>query len=233
MNTEPKNLFKFLPSFGVACAAVLFLLPRAAGADAAESGKEAEKAGSAGPRWSWQEAQAEIDPKGGLSWKPRPFAFEKGSSVRYINFEQGDDANSGDAPGKPWKHHPWDAEATGQAAACSGVHTYVFKRGVVYRGSLEVKEAGRSGEPIRLTSHPGWGAGEAVLCGSERATGWTKGADHKDIPEPEKVWWTDLDFAPRSVWSVGRDGRITRIPLARTPNWKRSNPDDVKSEWWV
>ncbi len=43
----------------------------------------------------------------------------------------------------------------------------------------------------------------------------------------------DLKFAPRSIWSVGKDGTITRIPLARTPNWKVSNPDDVKSEWWV
>jgi len=62
---------------------------------------------------------------------------------------------------------------------------------------------------------------------------WHHGATHKDIPEPDKVWWADLDFAPRCVWNVSDDGTITRIPLARTPNWKVSNPDDVKSEWWV
>ena len=75
--------------------------------------------------------------------------------------------------------------------------------------------------------------GEAVLSGSEAVRNWTKGARHKDIPEPEKVWRADLDFAPRSIWNVGKDGAITRIPLARTPNWKVSNPDDVKKEWWV
>jgi hypothetical protein len=32
---------------------------------------------------------------------------------------------------------------------------------------------------------------------------------------------------------MGKEGAIMRIPLARTPNWKVSNPDDVKSEWWV
>src|SRR5207249_6005529 len=32
---------------------------------------------------------------------------------------------------------------------------------------------------------------------------------------------------------VRKEGDYFRIPLARTPNWKRSNPDDVKSEWWV
>ena len=159
--------------------------------------------------------------------------FEKGASVRFIDFEAGADTNPGDTSAKPWKHHPWDPQAVGQAAAGSGLHTYVFRRGVVYRGRLRVKDAGRLGEPIRLTSDPAWGTGEAVLCGSERVLNWRKGATHKDIPEPDRVWWADLEFAPRSVWSVGRDGGISRVPLARTPNWKVSNPDDVKSEWWV
>src|SRR5262249_27934023 len=194
---------------------------------------KAQGAAPVAARWSWQEPSAEVDPKGDLVWQPRPFVFEKGTSVRYIDFEAGDDANPGDAAGTPWKHHPWDPQATGKCAAASGLSTYAFKRGVVYRGRLVVKEAGRAGDPIRLTSDPAWGTGEAVLCGSERVLGWKKGATHKDIPEPHKVWWADLDFAPRSVWSVGSDGSMTRIPLARTPNWKVSNPDDVKSEWWV
>ena len=32
---------------------------------------------------------------------------------------------------------------------------------------------------------------------------------------------------------VGKDGAVTRIALARTPNWKVSDPEDVMSEWWV
>lgn len=184
-------------------------------------------------RWSWQQAYAAIDPKGDLSWQPRPFVFEKGDSVTYIDFEAGDDANSGEAPGAAWKHHPWDPNASRNSAKSKGVDTFVFKRGVVYRGRLAIKDAGLPGRPIRLTSDPGWGKGEAVLCGSERVNSWTKGATNKDIPEPERVWWADLDFAPRSIWSVSNEGAITRIPLARTPNWKVSNPDDVKSEWWV
>ena len=183
--------------------------------------------------WSWQDSYAEVDAKGDLKWKPQPFVFEKSGSIRYIDFEKGDDANSGEAPETPWKHHPWDPSAAGKSATGAGVHTYVFKRGVIYRGRLVVKDAGQDGQPIRLTSDPAWGAGDAVLSGSEVVRNWTKGATHKDIPEPEKVWCADLDFAPRSVWNVGKDGAITRIPLARTPNWKVSNPDDVKKEWWV
>jgi len=182
--------------------------------------------------WSWAEAQAEVDPKGDLGWSPRPFVFEGGTSVRYVDYESGDDASDGATKDRAWKHHPWDPASTGKARECHGVHTYVFKRGVIYRGNLVAAESGTPDEPIRLTSDPTWGAGEAVICGSERVRRWTKGADHRDIPEPEHVWWTDLDFSPRCVWMIGQDGGVVRIPLARTPNWQVSDPDDVKSEWW-
>jgi len=69
-----------------------------------------------------------------------------------------DDANSGEAPETPWQHHPWDPSAAGKSATGAGVHTYVFKRGVIYRGRLVVKDAGQDGQPIRLTSDPAWGA---------------------------------------------------------------------------
>src|SRR5436190_2474393 len=79
--------------------------------------------------WSWQDSYAEVDAKGDLKWKPQPFVFETSGSIRYIDFEKGDDANSGAAPETPWKHHPWDPSAVGKSATGAGVHTYVFKRG--------------------------------------------------------------------------------------------------------
>lgn len=181
--------------------------------------------------WSWNTAHARVDPKGDLHWQPAPFVFEAGASVRYIDFEGGDDGNPG-TEALPWKHHPWDPEARAGAAACQGIHTYVLKRGVVYRGSMVIDESGAPGDPIRLTSDPSWGTGEAVICGAAVVRRWTRGADHEDIPQPEKVWCSDLDFAPRNVWMVTGDGEARRIPLARTPNWTVSDPDDVKSEWW-
>ncbi len=209
------------------------LLPALAVAFLAITALSAELSQPVPARWSWQENQARVDPKGDLAWEPHPFVFQKGASPRYIDFESGDDANSGEAPSSAWKHHPWDPKATGKSAEASGIHTYVFKRGVAYRGRLMVKEAGTAQEPISLTSDPAWGTGEAILSGAERVLQWKKGATRNDIPDPGKVWWTDLDFAPRSIWRVDKDGVIMRIPLARTPNWKVSNPDDVKSEWWV
>jgi hypothetical protein len=183
-------------------------------------------------RWSWQTPQAAVDPKGDLSWQPQPFRFVAGDSVRYIDYDGGDDTNPGDHRDKPWKHHPWDPEATGRAKEAQGVHTYVFRRGVTYRGRLVSAESGRPDAPIRLTSDPSWGDGEAVLSGSERVGTWTRGADHPDIPEPGRVWWTDLPFAPRSLWQVDPAGHAVRVPLARTPNWQVVDPDDVKSQWW-
>jgi len=157
-------------------------------------------AGEATTRWSWQEAHSIVLPTGNLEWAPQPFGFKAGESIRYIDFESGSDANDGLAKEKPWKHHPWDAKATDQAKSCRGPHTYVFKQGVVYRGELEAHESGSPATPIALTRDPSWGAGPAVLCGSEMVNGWKRGADNKLIPEPEKVWHVDLDWAPRNVW---------------------------------
>ncbi len=192
----------------------------------------AERAQAQQALYSWQKQHARVLPQGDLQWAPELFAFEAGDSVRYIDFEGGDDADDGASPEAAWKHHPWDPAATGRAAACRGVHTYVFKRGVTYRGALIARESGRPGQPVRLTSDPSWGRGEAVLSGSEVVTGWRQGANHADMPEANKVWHADLDFLPRRVWMIDRDGAVTRIALARTPNWQVSDPEEVKSEWW-
>jgi hypothetical protein len=190
-------------------------------------------AGDATAQWSWQEPQSKVLPTGDLEWAPKPFEFRAGESVRYIDFDSGNDADSGLSKQTSWKHHPWDPNAAGQAKACKGAHTYVFKQGVVYRGELDANESGTQAAPIILTRDPSWGAGPAVICGSEAATAWKQGADNPLIPEPEKVWYVDLDWAPRNVWMVGKEGAVTRIALARTPNWNITDPDDIKSEWWT
>ena len=184
-------------------------------------------------RWSWLEPQAKVLPTGDLEWAPKAFEFKTGESVRYIDFESGNDANDGLTKQTPWKHHPWDPNAGAKAAACKGVQTYVFKQGVDYRGKLNANESGAADAPIILTRDPSWGEGPAVICGAEAVTGWKQGADNNLIPEPEKVWCVDLDWAPRNVWMVGKDGLVTRIALARTPNWNITDPDDIKSEWWT
>src|SRR5690349_10135778 len=65
----------------------------------------------AGEIFSWQEAYAKVLPHGDLEWTPLPFRFEKGSSLRYIDFDAGNDENDGTTNLAPWKHHPWDSQA--------------------------------------------------------------------------------------------------------------------------
>jgi hypothetical protein len=199
-------------------AGVLAALAFAAGAGAAE--------------YSWEQPHAKVLPTGDLEWAPEPFAFEKGESPRYIDFDGGDDGNDGLTRETAWKHHPLDPAAQGAAKAGAGPHTYVFRRGVVYRGSLRGRLEGRESEPVFLTSDPAWGTGEAVIAGSERIANWTRGAGRADMPDADRVWRAELDFAPRSVWLV-RGPDVTRLALARTPNWTVSDPQDVMSEWWT
>ena len=182
-------------------------------------------------RWSWNQAKAEISESGDIKWKPEPFAYKPGATVRYIDFDGGNDANAGDSQESPWKHHPWDAAASGKAHDCKGANTYVFKRGVVYRGELLGAESGEAGNPIQLTSNPAWGKGDAVLSGAVPVTGWKAGADNKDIPNGDKVWFADVDFLPRNLFEL-KAQQVDRIPLARWPHWKVSDPEDVMSEWW-
>jgi hypothetical protein len=188
--------------------------------------------------WSWQKPHAVIAEHGGLRWAPLPFAYDPGESVRYIDFEGGDDSNSGTSKVDPWKRHPWDPAAQDNAAACSGVHTYVFKRGVSYRGRLATAESGESDNPIRLTSDPSWGEGPAAVQGSIALTsGWERGSANSapaSMPDPESVWYQDIgtSFYPRAVWLVDGEA-IVRVPMAREPDWQVSNPDDVKSDWYT
>ncbi len=194
-----------------------------------------------GPRgesrgYRWATPQAKVSPGGDLTWQPEPYRYEHGPSVRYIDHQAGSDENPGTREA-PWKHHPWDARAAADAAACSGVHTYVFKRGATYRGTLRADESGSADEPIRLTCDPSWGEGQARFHGSMLLTdGWRRATPDDapaGMPEIEKVWVRELgtDFVPRTLWEV-RDGRAIRIAVARAPNWRIESYDDPRSGWW-
>lgn len=192
----------------------------------------AQEAATQTANWSWQKPHAKVLPNGDLEYAPEPFVFQKGAAVRYIDYETGSDDKDGASQQTAWKHHPWDPNATGQAKSCKGIYTYIFKRGVIYRGMLNANESGESGNPIRLTSDPSWGSGEACFYGSEAVTGWKKGGNDK-MPETDKVWSTELTFAPRLVGVVDRDGKMTRLKLARTPNWEMVDPDNILSQCWT
>ncbi len=186
-------------------------------------------------QYSWERPHATVLPGGDLEWNPQGFQFEAGSSVRYIDFESGDDTNDGLDKATAWKHHPWDNNASDNAAACTGVHTYIFKRGVVYRGHLTAKESGTLLEPIRLTSDPSWGTGEAYFFGSQRITGgWTLGdaSSAPNIPEPDKVWYIDISLPETKMICELNGNELSQLRVARTPNYQYT-PDDPLKTWWT
>lgn len=186
--------------------------------------------------YSWEKPQARVLPNGGLEWAPEAFQFTKGPSVRYIDFDNGDDTSDGLTTGTAWKHHPWDASATGNAKASTGIQTYVFKRGVVYRGVLTAKESGMADNPVRLTSDPEWGTGEAAIYGSVKVTeGWIK-ADATvapSIPNADKVWYKNVGALanPTKVVCEVQETGISRVVLARAPNFVNT-PAEPMQKWW-
>jgi hypothetical protein len=187
-------------------------------------------------QYSWETQQAKVLPNGDLQWTPQVFQLVKGSSVRYIDFETGNDTNDGQSTVTAWKHHPWDAAATSKALAGSGIQTYIFKRGVIYRGVLNAKESGAEGNPIRLTSDPDWGTGEAGIYGSVKASGgWLKAnaTIAPSIPNPELVWYKSigaLGNLTKVVAEVTETG-IKRVYLARSPNYV-DTPQEPMQKWW-
>ena len=186
-------------------------------------------------KYDWQMPQATMLPDGDLEWKPLPFVFEAGDNIRYIDYESGNDNNDGQTEATAWKHHPWDQNAIANAASASGLHTYVFKRGVIYRGRLIADESGKPGDPIRLTSDPSWGIGEACIYGSVALhDGWTKAdaVTAPNIPEPDKVWYQDISLPDTKVIVETTGGTMNRVRVARTPNYK-DTPDDPLKYWYA
>jgi len=187
--------------------------------------------------YSWETPHATILHGGDLQWAPLPFQLVVGSSVRYIDFIDGNDNNNGQSTSTAWKHHPWDAAATGTALATSGIQTYIFKRGVIYRGALTAKESGAVGNPIRLTSDPAWGTGEAAIYGSVQQTGgWIKGSTtvSPNIPNGNLVWYktvSGLENQTKVVCEVTATG-INRVRLARTPNFEDTTNEPMQ-KWWT
>lgn len=240
---SPKTIFASFAALFTGAAILVGLMSISTRADSNLQTKEpgvavtAVSATSAREPWSWNQTPVEISPTGDLSWKPEPFVFNSGTTPRYIDFDNGNDANSGETKDLPWKHHPWDAAAADNAKSCKGSHTYIFKRGVVYRGVLVATESGESGNPVQLTSDPNWGRGEAILAGSTKVAGGWKKCTPADapttMPSPEKVWFIDLDkgFRPRCVFEV-RGNEDVRIPITRNPHYKLTNPDDPMGDWY-
>jgi len=209
-------------------------------------------AGLQAQNFVWEQEYARFVAPNDLEWTPKAFEFEAGETTRYIDYEGGDDANSGASPDRAWKHHPWDQRAKGEAARFSGIATYVFKRGVHYRfdpgvgqPAWQAKESGEAGNPIRLTSSPDWGSGFPVIAGSVPIEQEWKKAGSGDVParmdvSKQTVWYIDMEAPPYPggngkmeviLFEVRPDGGINNLYLASDVGWEPQNPNFALHHW--
>lgn len=96
----------------------------------------------------------------------------------YVDFDSGDDTNTGISAESAWKHCPGDTNASGIPAAASLLpgDTLLFKGGVYYRGNIKVKGSGTS-DSLIIYKGDGWPGLEnekAIIDGSEIVSGWTQ-----------------------------------------------------------
>jgi len=68
--------------------------------------------------YSWESQQAKVLPNGDLQWAPLAFQLVKGSSVRYIDFEGGNDTNDGLSTSTAWKSF-WRRTATATSSSAT------------------------------------------------------------------------------------------------------------------
>ncbi|MBN1675737.1 MAG: right-handed parallel beta-helix repeat-containing protein [Kiritimatiellae bacterium] len=169
------------------------------------------------------------------------FPMSACAATYYIDYASGRDGNPGTREG-PWKHHPWDENARELPAGVKGAHTYVFKRGVDYQGSLIAGDSGAGPEdPVVLTGAEEWGSGEAIVSGGGDVRGvWRqcRAGEFPELPPDDagKVWYVEWlqDPPPRTLFEV-RDGAILRIHQAREPNFDEQielHGDDPRAHWF-
>ena len=195
--------------------------------------------------FSWQDPHAKVLPNGALEWAPRPFVFEKGDRTRYIDFEAGDDAKDGKTPQTAWKHHPWDANATGRGQGVQG-HPDLYFQG---RGRLSRRvEGGRIGRARE--SHPpdprsglGHGRGRSSMAPRRSKAAGKRRTPRKrrECRSPRAVWYIDIgkNYDPdpdgykfSAMWQVDGD-KVERLHIAREPNYDLSDPDNPVKNWPV
>ena len=108
------------------------------------------------------------------------------ASEYFVDFDSGDDSNSGTSQEEAWKHAPGDinAEAVPAEIELAPGDIIYFKGGVVYRGNITLHYSGDSLNHI-IYKGDGWGNGKAIIDGSNPLSNWTALNDsifYADIP---------------------------------------------------
>lgn len=119
------------------------------------------------------------------------------ATTYYIDFENGDDYNSGTSKVSPWKHSPGDSEAAGNAASVTlkSGDVICFKGGVVYRGKIAIRASGTENNPV-VFKGDGWGSEKAIIDGTDSIEGtWSPCESQASCggnPNWKNIYYTDV-----------------------------------------
>jgi hypothetical protein len=124
------------------------------------------------------------------------------AAIYHVDFEGGADTATGLTPQAAFKHAPGDRAATDAAKAVKLApgDQVLFKGGVIYRGTLEVKVSGAPGKPIMFDGNTAgtFGTGRAIIDGADAVPGWKRCASHEEAggnPRWAEIFYADVPKA--------------------------------------
>ena len=131
----------------------------------------------------------------------------------YVDFDNGNDSNTGITTTTAWKHAPGDPQATGipLSVNLNGGDRVLFKGGVIYRGQIKLKHSGAENNPI-IYKGDGWGSEKAIIDGSEIVNEWTactSAADAMGNPNWQNIYYAQIpESVPWSAVNLQEDGNF-------------------------
>ena len=156
------------------------------------------------------------------------FGLTASAATYYVDFARGVNTADGLSPKTAWKHCPGDSNATDKPKAVALVpdDTIIFKGGVQYFGSIELKVAGAEGRPITLDGNSAgtFGEGRAILDGGALITGWKHCESAEEVqgnPRWKDIMYADLDVDLSSNFTPGRFVPHRIVGAAEQAPWQR------------
>jgi len=153
----------------------------------------------------------------------------------WVDAEAGDDLAEGNAPGVPLR-------SLGMAAMLTSPGTLVHVAPGDYRESVVLPVSGEEDRPIRLVATGGRGTVAILGSNSASSVSWSPLADPTEIDLPpgvdtSSIWKADLSSwlleGPPVFVVVRSSGSVTRLPLAREPDWQVATDWKHHEFWWA
>ncbi len=154
---------------------------------------------------------------------PEPYEHPQ-KAAWYIDYEGGNDAADGKTPGTAFKHCPGDPNAkdVAQSTELSPGDVVLFKGGVEYRGTLNIRQSGTSDAPIILDGNTAgvFGKGPAILEGGDLVPSWRPASSLEEAGGNTR--WSEIlvaDLPGTYSWKTINLASTTRVfPVAQEPN---------------